>query len=151
MLPDVESMARARHVLREFGDAAFGIVKGEDEIAGRGLAHGRGVEAFCGVVVLQHVQVAGFEANVQPAEGLRGIGSGIQLDELAIVDLDEGLGGFAGVGHGEGLLKAELAEEGDFAIEVADTEGDVRDASNAGSRRWRLSDQSCRASTGDRE
>ena len=46
---------------------------------------------------------------------------------------------------GEGLLVAELAQERDFAIEVADAKGDVRDADDALIWRGRLRDQSCRA------
>ncbi len=42
VLAEVEGVARAGHVLRELGDAVFGIVDGGDEVAGRGLAHGRG-------------------------------------------------------------------------------------------------------------
>jgi hypothetical protein len=53
-----------------------------------------------------------------------------------VVDLDEDLGSFA-VGEGKSLFVPQLAEEGDFSIEVADAKGDVRDADDALIwRRW---------------
>src|ERR1700722_13317392 len=129
----------------------LGIVDGRDEISGGGFADRRGVETFSSVVVLQRVEIAGLVANVHPAERLRVICLGVKLDELAVVDLDEGLGGFAGVGNGEGLLVAELAEKDDFAIEVADAKRNVRDADDAFIWRGRLRDQSCRAGEDERK
>ena len=75
---------------------------------------------------------------MHPAQRLLGIGSRIELDKLPVVDLDEDLRGLAGVGHGEGLFVAELAQERDLAIEVADAEGDVRNARDAGVSRGGL-------------
>ena len=125
-----------------------GSLMEDDEISRGAFAHRRGIEAFSSVVVLQRVEIAGLVANVHPAEGLRAIGLGIQLNILAVVDLDEGLGGFAGVGNGEGLLVAKLAQESDFAINITDAKGNVRDADDALIWRGRLGDQSCRARAG---
>jgi hypothetical protein len=74
---------------------------------------------------------------------------GVQLNEFAIIDLDEGLDRFAGVGNNERLLVAELAEKGDLAIDVADAKGNVRDADDALIWRGRLRDQSYRAGEGE--
>ncbi len=100
---------------------------------------------------MKGVEVADLIADVHPAERLRGIGLRIQLDELAVVDLDEDLGGLAAVGHGKSLFVAELAEEGNFAIEVADAKGNVRDADDAGIGRGRLRDGSRRADANERQ
>ena len=129
----VERVAGTGHVLGELGGAAFGIVHGGEHVAGAGFAHGRGLEAVGDEHGVERVDVAGLVADVHPAQLLRGVGLGIDLKELAAVDLDKNLSGFAGsIGKSEGLLIAKLLKEGDFLVEVADAIGDVRDAVDDG-------------------
>ena len=140
MLAAVQSVPRARHVLRKLGHAALRIVRGRDQVAGGRLAHRRSLEPGGDVVLDQRIEIARLEADVHPAQRLLGVRLRIELDELAVVDLDEDFRGLAGVGDGEGLFVAELAEERDLAIEVADAEGDVRDTGDTGIGRGGLRD-----------
>lgn len=125
----VERVAGTGHVLGELGGAAFGIVHGGEHVAGAGFADGRRLEAVGDQGGVERIDVGGLVADVHPAELLRGVGLGIDLKELPVVDLDEDLSGFAGsIGKSEGLLIAKLLEEGDFFVEIADAIGDVGDA-----------------------
>ena len=56
------------------------------------------------------------------------VGDGVELDELVVVDLDEGLVGDVVLAEIEGLLEAELLVEGDGGGEIVDADGDVGDA-----------------------
>jgi hypothetical protein len=104
--------------------------EGEEQVAGGGLAHGDGREALGDVGVVDGVEVGALEAEVEEAgPGCRAGTDGVELDELAVVELDEGLGdGAVGAGVGEGLLEAELVVEGERGGDVLDPDGDVGDA-----------------------
>ena len=127
----VERVAGAGHVLGELGGAAFGIFHRRDQIAGAGFSDLNRLEAMGAKGGDERVNVVGFVTDVHPAKRLRGVGLRIDLDELAVVDLDEDLRGFSGgIGEAEGLLVAELLEEGDFFVEIAGAIGNVGDAGN---------------------
>ena len=64
---------------------------------------------------------------MQEADAGITFGGRVELDELAVVDLDEGLVGNVVLAKIEGLLKAELLVEGDGGGEVVDADGDVGD------------------------
>ena len=105
---------------------------GEEQVAGAGLADGCGGEAVADVVVVDGVEVDAFEAEVQEADvGVLG-GYGVELDELVVVDLDEGLVRDVVFAEVEGLFEAELLVEGDGGGEVVDADGDVGDAVEGG-------------------
>lgn len=84
------------------------------------------------VVVVDGVEVGAFEAEVEEADVSAFLGGGIELDELVIVDLDEGLVGDAVFFEVEGLLEAELFVEGDGGGEVVDADGYVGDTVEGG-------------------
>ncbi len=80
------------------------------------------------VVVVDGVEIVAFEAEVE--EGWLGIFGvdGVELEELVVVDLDEGLVGDAVAAEVEGLVEAEFFVEVDGGAEVFDADGDVGDA-----------------------
>ncbi len=80
------------------------------------------------VVGVDGVEVSAFEAEVQEAWFGILVGNRVELDELVVVDLDEGLVRNIVLAEVERLLKAELLVEGDRGGEVVDTDGDVGDA-----------------------
>jgi hypothetical protein len=77
------------------------------------------------VVVVDGVEVGAFEAEVEEADVRAFLGRGIELDELTVVDLDEGLVGDAVFFQVEGLLEAEFFVEGGGSGEVVDADGYV--------------------------
>jgi hypothetical protein len=86
------------------------------------------------VVVVDGVEVGAFEAEVEEADVRIRFGDGIELNELMIVDLDEGFVGHAVFLEVECLLEAEFLIEGDGGGEVVDADSDV---GNAVEGRWR--------------
>jgi hypothetical protein len=84
----------------------LGALHGEEKVAGSGFADGVGLEAAVRVELVEGSDVGGFEADVKEADGVSGLDVGIEFNELAVVDFDEGLGGDAIFIEGEGLLEA---------------------------------------------
>jgi hypothetical protein len=116
----VLDVLRARRLLR--------AGHGEEQVARTGFANGGGGETVADVVVVDGVEVCAFEAEMQEADGGIALGGGIELDELAVVDLDEGLVWDVVFAEIEGLFEAELLVEGNGSGEVVDADGDVGDA-----------------------
>jgi hypothetical protein len=81
-----------------------------------------------GVVVIDGVEIDALEAEVQ--ETRRGVLGGyrVELDELMVVDLDEGLVGDIVFAEVEGLFESELLVEGDGGSEVVNADRDMGDA-----------------------
>ena len=59
---------------------------------------------------MDDVEVDAFEAEMQEADGGIAFGCGIELDELVVVDLDEGLVRDIVFAEVEGLFEAELLD-----------------------------------------
>ena len=162
MLAEVEGVLGAGHVLGVLDVLGVGellrALHGEEQVAGAGGADGDGGEAFGDVVVVDGVEVGAFEAEVhKDGFALRGILRviGVELDVLAVVELDEGLGdgGAVAAGIGEGLVEAELVVEGDRGGDVLDADGDVGDAVHGreGGRDGRRCGCGCGRGLGGRE
>jgi hypothetical protein len=134
VLAAVFVVARAGHVLgvldvlRGTG-GVDGAGEGEEHVAGACFADRRGCEAVADVVVVDGLEVVAFEADVEEADGgLLGVVGvrRVELEELAVVELDEALVDLAVfVGEGEGLFEAELVVEVAGGVEGADADGDV--------------------------
>ena len=129
MLAAVQSVPRTRHVLRKLGHAALGVVRGRDQVARGRLAHRRSLESGGIVELDQRIQIPRLEADVHPAQRLRGIGFGIKLDELAVVHLDERLRRLAVAAHCEGFFKAQLFIKSTGLVEISYANGGMGDAS----------------------
>ena len=135
VLAEVEGVPGAGHVLRVLdvlradADGLLRALLGEQQVACGGLAHGDRRQALGDVVIVQRVQVRALEAQVHEADlGVAG-GDRVELEELAVVQLDEGLGdGAVGAGIGEGLVEAELVVEVERGGDVLDPDRDVGDA-----------------------
>ena len=136
MLALVIRVQRAGHVLGVLDVLRAGWLEraghGEQEVTRAGLANGGRGEAVGDVVVVDGVEVDAFEAEVEEADVRVLFGGGIELNELMIVDLDEGFVGHAVFLEVECLLEAELFVEGDGGGEVVNTDGDVGDAVEGG-------------------
>ena len=148
MLAPVERMPRTRHVLRVFDvlrrrapqvrrrTRLVRPLKREEQVAGAGAPDLIGRESMIHVILMNRIEVRGFEAYVHKADGRGHIAPRIQLDELTVVDLEERLRRRSARVHRERLFKAELMEEGARAFEVGDADGHVRDAGKVRCRRW---------------
>src|ERR1700722_17693914 len=107
---------------------------GEEEVAGAGLANSGGGEAVADVIVVDGVEIGAFEAEVEEAHIGVLFTDGIELNELMIVDFDEGFVGHAVFLEVECLLESEFLIEGDGGGKVVDTDSDVGYAVEGG---WR--------------
>ena len=118
----------AGHVLGVLDVLVLGADHGEEEVSGAGFADRCGIEAAVGVVVVDGVEVVAFEAEMEEACLRVFGGDGVELDELVVVDLDEGLVDDAVFGEVEGLLEAEFGVEVAGGGEVVDADGYMGDA-----------------------
>jgi hypothetical protein len=98
---------------------------GEEEIPGTGFSDLGGREPAALIEIAESKDIFGFKADVKEADGVGGLEPGIELDELTVVDLDEGLGGDSVFFDDESFLKAELCIESAGGVEIGDTNGDV--------------------------
>jgi hypothetical protein len=105
---------------------------GEEQVTSARFANRSRSKATGDVVVVDGVKIVAFEAEVEETYLRFLSGDRVELNELVVVNLDEGLIGNAVFGEVEGLLKAK------FGVEVAGS-GKVVDAdsymSNACERR----------------
>ena len=133
----------AGEVLGVLDELALGTGEAEEEVASFGFADRDGGEAAGGVVVEDGVEVGGFEAEME--EGGPGVlwSDGVELEELMVVDLDEGFGDGAVFGEEEGFVEAEAGVEVAGGGDVVDADGYVGYACEGWGLRLRLGAVRC--------
>jgi hypothetical protein len=94
VLAEVLGVERAGHVLGVLDVLRVGellrALHGEEQVAGGGGADGDGGEALGDVEVVEALRSAPSKQRCRKPTWRRG-GDGVELDELAVVDLEEGL------------------------------------------------------------
>src|SRR6266542_563997 len=131
MLSLVERMERSGQVLRIFEQLSLRIMHGEQQITGKKFFRLCGLEAVIQIRPAERFYVAGLEADMRQA-GLSVFATLIQLNELVVVNLDEGHGRLARVREFECLLKAEVLVEGTGLFIVAHAESNMGNAGEVG-------------------